>query len=97
AAQPIRLDGGRTVLGLFSRESREGRWVVPDRLVASAICGEVTLDLRQALLQSTRVVVMATVILGTLRLVVPDEVAVEITSSRAVGLGTAAGLLSRGG
>ena len=62
---------------------------MPDRLAASAICGEVTLDLRQALLQSSRIVVMATVILGTLRLIVPEEVAVEITGSGPLGRSTA--------
>ena len=91
SAQPIQLDSGRAITGLFRRESREGHWVVPDRLVASAICTEVTLDLRQALLQSSRIVVMATVILGTLRLIVPDEVAVEISSSGPGGRTTAPG------
>jgi Domain of unknown function (DUF1707)/Cell wall-active antibiotics response 4TMS YvqF len=89
SAQPIQLDSHRAVTGLFRRESREGHWVVPDRLAASAICGEVTLDLRQALLQSSRIVVMATVILGTLRLIVPEEVAVEITGTGPLGRSTA--------
>lgn len=91
SAQPIQLDNHRAVTGLFRRESREGHWVVPDRLVASAICGEVTLDLRQALLQSSRIVVMATVVLGTLRLIVPEEVAVEITSSGPLGRASGGG------
>ncbi len=91
SAQPIQLDNHRAVTGLFRRESREGHWVVPDRLAASAICGEVTLDLRQALLQSSRIVVMATVILGTLRLIVPEEVAVEITGSGPLGRSTGDG------
>jgi Domain of unknown function (DUF1707)/Cell wall-active antibiotics response 4TMS YvqF len=85
SAQPIQLDAGRAITGLFRRESREGHWVVPDRLVASAVCTEVTLDLRQAMLQSSRIVVMATVVLGTLRLIVPDEVSVEISSSGPMG------------
>jgi hypothetical protein len=91
SGQPIQLDSHRAVTGLFRRESREGHWVVPDRLAASAICGEVTLDLRQALLQSSRIVVMATVILGTLRLIVPEEVAVEITGSGPLGRSTGGG------
>jgi len=91
--QPIQLDSRRAVTGVFRRESREGHWVVPDRLTASAIGTEVTLDLRQALLQSSRIVVMATVILGTLRLIVPEEVAVEITSSGPVGRTSGGGAL----
>jgi hypothetical protein len=94
SAQPIQLDTRRSVSGVFGRELREGHWVVPERLVASAICGEVTLDLRQALLQSNRVIVFATVIGGTLRLIVPDEVAVQVTGSAM--LGRAAGGVAQG-
>jgi Domain of unknown function (DUF1707)/Cell wall-active antibiotics response 4TMS YvqF len=82
-AQPIRLDGKRAVTGVFSRDSREGRWVVPDVLPVIAIFGEVELDLREALLQSSRVVVYATLIAGSIHVIVPDGVAVE-TSGTAV-------------
>jgi hypothetical protein len=86
AAQPIRLDGRRPVASVFGRERREGRWVVPERLAVTAVFGEVTLDLREAMLQSQRVTVLATMLGGTLQLIVPDEVIVETTTS---------GLLSR--
>lgn len=85
AAQPIRLDGRRPVTGIFGRELRDGRWVVPDRLAVSAIFGEVTLDLREALLQSSRVLVLATLIGGTLRVIAPEEVAVEVTGAVLIG------------
>ncbi len=79
SAQPIRLDTRKPVAGIFGRERREGRWVVPERLAVSAIFGEVVLDMREALLQSQRVTVLATVMCGTLELIVPDGVAVELT------------------
>jgi hypothetical protein len=82
-AQPIKLDGRRALTGIFGRDSREGRWVVPDTLPAVAIFGEVELDLREALLQSGRIVVYATLIGGTIHLIVPDGVSVE-TSGTAV-------------
>jgi hypothetical protein len=85
ADQPIRLDSRRSVNGFFGRELRDGRWVVPDRLTASAIFAEVTLDLREAMLQSRRVQVLATCIGGTLRLIVPEDVAVEVTSGSLLG------------
>jgi hypothetical protein len=88
SAQPIQIEGGRAVTGLLRRELRDGRWVVPERLVASAVFGEVTLDLRQAMLQSDRIVVLATVIGGTLRLIVPDEVCVQVTGSAMLGRAT---------
>jgi hypothetical protein len=80
-AQPIRLDGRRPVTGMFSRERRDGRWVVPERLAVAAVCGEVVLDLREAVLQASRVTVMATLIGGTLQLIVPDGIAVVVTGS----------------
>jgi Domain of unknown function (DUF1707)/Cell wall-active antibiotics response 4TMS YvqF len=80
-AQPIRLDGRRAVTGIFSRDSREGRWVVPESLPVVAIFGEVELDLREALLQSGRIVVYATLIAGTIHLIVPDGVSVETSGS----------------
>ncbi len=78
AAQPIRLDTRRPVAGVFGKDRRDGHWVVPDSFPVLAIFGEVVLDLRAALLQSSRVVVYATVIGGTLQIIVPDGVAVQL-------------------
>ena len=41
----------------------------------------VELDLREALLQSGRIVIYATLILGTIHLIVPDGVAVEMSGT----------------
>jgi hypothetical protein len=81
AAQPIRLDGRRAVAGVFGRDSRNGCWVVPESFPVAAIFGEVELDLREALLQSGRIVIYATLIVGTIHLIVPDGVIVETTGS----------------
>jgi Domain of unknown function (DUF1707)/Cell wall-active antibiotics response 4TMS YvqF len=80
-AQPIRLDGRRAVAGMFGRDSRDGCWVVPDSLPVIAIFGEVELDFREALLQSGRITIYATIILGTIHLIVPDGVVVETTGN----------------
>jgi uncharacterized protein DUF1707 len=84
SAQPIRLDGRKPIAGIFGRERRDGRWVVPDRLAVTVIFGEVVLDLREAVLQSQRITVLATVVGGTLQLIVPEGVAVEVTGSPAL-------------
>jgi hypothetical protein len=84
SAQPIRLDGRKPIAGVFGRERRDGRWVVPDRLGVTAIFGEVVLDLREAVLQSRRITVLATVLGGTVQLIVPEGVAVEVTGSAAL-------------
>jgi hypothetical protein len=81
AGQPIRLDGRSPVVGVFGRDRRDGRWVVPPSVPVLAVFGEVVLDLRDALLQSQRVTVYATVVGGTLELMVPEGVAVELNGT----------------
>ena len=78
AAQPFRLDHRRPVTGVFGPDVREGRWVVPASFPVLAVFGDVTLDLRDAQLQSSRTVIYATVVFGTLLLNVPEGVTVEI-------------------
>ena len=81
AAQPIRLDGRKGVAGVFTKDARNGRWVVPGSLPVVAFFGEVELDLRDALLQSGRTIIYATVVAGTLHLIVPEGVAVEMNGT----------------
>jgi hypothetical protein len=85
SAQPIRLDTRRAVSGVFARERRDGRWVVPASFTVNAIFGEVVLDLRGALLQSQRTIMYATVIAGQLEVIVPEGVAVQISGKSVLG------------
>jgi hypothetical protein len=80
AAQPLRLDSSRAVSAFFSRERRDGRWVVPDRLAVTAVVGQVVLDLREALLQGSRTIVYVTAIGGQVHVLVPEGVAVVFGS-----------------
>lgn len=80
-AQPVRLDGGRPVTAVFGGHRREGRWVVPERLAVAAVFGEAVLDFREAVLQSPRVIVYATVICGRLKILVPEGITVEVTGT----------------
>ncbi|MFC4058362.1 DUF1707 domain-containing protein [Planomonospora corallina] len=82
--QPLRTDV-RPVTAFFGSEKREGRWVVPNRFTATAICSNVTLDLCEALLQSSHVTLQVTVIGGTLTLVVPEGVRIEMPASAVMG------------
>jgi len=79
SAQPVQLDAGRAISGIFAPARRAGRWVVPENLTVTAMFGEVEIDVTQAILQARRVHLYATVIGGRLRLVVPDGVAVVVT------------------
>src|SRR6516162_1678001 len=85
SAQPVRLDGGRTITGIFGPARRDGRWVVPENLTVTAMFGEVEVDFRQAILQTRRVQLYATVVGGRLRLIVPDGVSVMVSGHMVLG------------
>ncbi|MGH3166028.1 MAG: DUF1707 SHOCT-like domain-containing protein [Trebonia sp.] len=85
ADQPVRLDGGRAVIGFFGSEARTGRWVVPPVLNCSAVCGEVVVDFSTALLQSRHVVLHAYVFCGRVRLIVPAGVEVVLDGTTMAG------------
>ena len=85
SAQPIRVDARRSVSGIFARERRAGRWVVPESLAVTAVFGDVVLDLREALLQSRHVTIYATAIGGHVELIIPDGIAVVMTETAGFG------------
>ena len=85
SAQPVRLDGGRVISGIFGPATRGGRWVVPETLTVTAMFGEVEVDFTQAILQARHVQLYATVVGGRLRLVVPDGVSVVVSGHLVLG------------
>jgi hypothetical protein len=85
SAQPVRLDTGRVVAGIFGPARRDGRWVVPETLNVTAMFGEVEVDFTQAILQTSRVQVFATVFGGRLRIIVPDGVSVVVSGHMVLG------------
>src|SRR5271170_7609973 len=85
SAQPVRLDGGRVVAGIFGPARRDGRWVVPENLTVTAMFGDVEVDFTQAILQTSRVQLYATVFGGRLRLIVPDGVSVIVSGHMVLG------------
>ena len=85
SAQPVRLEGGRVISGIFGPARRDGRWVVPETLTVTAMFGEVEADFTQAILQARHVQLLATVIGGRLRLIVPDGVSVVVTAPVVLG------------
>lgn len=85
ADQPVRVDDGRMVSGVFGTEIRDGRWVVPPVLTCSAVCGEVEVDFRQALMQERHVVLYAYALCGRVRLIVPAGVEVVMGGTVLLG------------
>ncbi|TDD82541.1 DUF1707 SHOCT-like domain-containing protein [Actinomadura rubrisoli] len=77
-AQPILVDD-RPVWVLCGRTRRGGRWVVPVKLPLLALFGTVELDLREAILQRSHIVIDSLVLGGRVRLLVPEGVRVDIT------------------
>jgi hypothetical protein len=97
----VHLDASRTITGVFGPARREGRWVVPDSLVVTAVRGTVTVDFREALLRSTRVKVYVHAVAGHVHMYVPDGIRVEVTGraflgSRSVGRNRGAAALQAG-
>jgi Domain of unknown function (DUF1707)/Cell wall-active antibiotics response 4TMS YvqF len=86
SGQPVRLYPRRSVTAVFARERRQGRWVVPDAFPVTAFFGNVVLDLREATLQSRRIIIYATAIGGQIRLIVPAGVAVEMAGRSVLGV-----------
>lgn len=76
--QPIRVDE-RSPHAMFGSIRRAGRWVVPVRLPVTAWFGTVELDLREAILQRRHVFIEANVLCGTVRLLVPEGVRVDVS------------------
>jgi len=85
SAQPVRLDGGRVISGIFGPAKRDGRWVVPETLTVNAMFGEVEVDVTQAILQARHVQLHATVIGARLVLIVPDGVSVVVNTPMVLG------------
>lgn len=88
SAQPIRLDTGRAITVFRGSQRRDGRWVVPPSLAATAVAGEIVLDFTDAVLPSGPVALTATVVGGTLALIVPEGMTVRVTRTTLLGRGT---------
>jgi hypothetical protein len=83
--QPLQVEGGQQLAALFSTAGRRGRWVVPPAVTCLAAFGEVTLDLREALLQDRHVVLSVYALFGRVRLIVPSGVEVIMNGTEIVG------------
>jgi hypothetical protein len=83
--QPVQLDNGQPVVGLFSTASRGGRWVMPATMNCVAVFGEVVLDLREAMLTDRHVVLNVYAVFGRVRIIVPAGVEVILGGTEIIG------------
>jgi len=79
--QPVQLGDGQPVTAVFSTTDRRGRWVVPGAMTCVAVCGEVVLDLSEAILQERHAVITVYAFCGKVRLIVPSGVEVIMNAS----------------
>lgn len=77
--QPVRVDD-RPLHAMFGTLRRSGRWVVPVRFPVTVVFGSVELDLREAILQRRHIVIDASVLCGTVHLLVPEGVRVNVST-----------------
>ena len=68
---------GAKVMAVFGEAKRGGRWVVPAETVSAAVFGQVTIDLREAILSQREVVVVANAVFGQVTIRVPHGVVVR--------------------
>ncbi|WP_020580295.1 DUF1707 SHOCT-like domain-containing protein [Actinopolymorpha alba] len=73
---PLTQPGPNEINAVLSEQNVTGRWLVPRRLTARALIGQVTLDLTEADIPH-EVILDVQVGLGQLTLIVPDDIAVE--------------------
>ncbi|MFI7044618.1 DUF1707 SHOCT-like domain-containing protein [Streptosporangium sandarakinum] len=81
APAPARPEGGRArrwLVAVMSESKRRGKWRIDRELGAAAVMGEVTIDLRQAEVRTDVVDIFATAVMGSVKIIVPDGVDVEI-------------------
>ncbi|MGH3096339.1 MAG: DUF1707 SHOCT-like domain-containing protein [Streptosporangiales bacterium] len=79
------LDAG-PVSGVFGRETRMGRWVLPATLPINAVVGVVTLDLSAAVFAADDAVVNALCMGGLLHVIAPAAIRVDVEHGRFVRL-----------
>jgi len=73
------------VVGFLSSTEREGRWLMPRHLRALAVLGSVELDLRDALIEVGVSVIEVAAVLGSVKITVPPEIAIECNGDAFLG------------
>jgi uncharacterized protein DUF1707/cell wall-active antibiotic response 4TMS protein YvqF len=85
---PVRPAAGRDrewVVAVMGDSKRQGRWRVERPLAAVAVMGDVVLDLRGAEVPRGDVDIVATAVMGDVKVYVPDGVDVELSGVAVMG------------
>jgi hypothetical protein len=84
-ASPLVVDTAPWVVGIMGSSSRTGRWQVGHELHAVAVMGESKIDLRQAVIDAPLIIVDALAIMGTVEVIVPEGVQVDLQGIAIMG------------
>ncbi|GII83453.1 hypothetical protein Ssi03_14430 [Sphaerisporangium siamense] len=85
-AAPARAGGARRwFAAIMSETKRRGKWRVDQEIGAVAVMGEVTLDLREAEVRSNQIDIVATAVMGSVKIIVPDGVDVDLEGVAIMG------------
>jgi len=76
------------VVGVLGSSQRNGRWRVGHELHAVSVMGECKIDLRQAVIDAPLIVVDALAIMGTVEVIVPEGVQVDLQGIAIMGAKT---------
>nr|WP_063817905.1 DUF1707 domain-containing protein [Herbidospora sakaeratensis] len=64
---------------------RKGKWRVDNEIGAVAVMGDVTIDLREAEVRSNEIDIVATCVMGDIKIIVPDGVDVQLSGVTIMG------------
>jgi hypothetical protein len=84
-ALPYRPSGGRTIVALLSDVKRKGRWHAEGETTAITVLASCTLDLRNALIHGDEIVITTHVVMGSVKIVVPRGIRVELEGFALMG------------
>ncbi len=64
---------------------RKGKWRIESEIGAVAVMGDVTIDLREAEVRSNEIDIVATCVMGDIKIIVPDGVDVQLSGVTIMG------------
>ncbi|MGO9559756.1 MAG: DUF1707 domain-containing protein [Acidimicrobiales bacterium] len=70
---------GKWIVSIMSEASRSGHWRMPSKASVVTIMGQTTLDLRNAVIESSEIEVKLFLMMGEQRVIVPEGVEVEVS------------------
>jgi hypothetical protein len=89
-AIPAEYSPDAKITAVFGEAKRAGRWVVPPQVTSAAVFGQVTVDLREAVLSQREVVIIANAVFGQVTIKVPHGVVVRDEGTAIFGSRTGA-------